>query len=221
MELLRRVKMKHVLIHGLGQKPSSWDNVIRNMPEYFQAICPDLFSLVNSDEMNYTNLYRAFSFYCNEISEPLNLCGLSLGGVLALHYAIDNPGKVKSLVLIAAQYKMPKKLLTLQTAVFKVLPGFVFKKQGVQKNEFLKTFLELMNTMADLDFSGKLKDIFCPVLILCGDKDYANKKASKGLADNIPKTTLRFIGKTGHEVNATSPKELAEQLAEFYRTIHR
>jgi len=212
--------MKCVLIHGLGQKPSSWDNVIKNMPEWFEADCPDLFSFVKNDEMNYPNLYRAFSDYCIEIPKPLNLCGLSLGGVLALHYAIDNPDKVNSLVLIATQYKMPKTLLKLQTALFKVLPEFVFKKQGVQKDEFLKTFLGLMNTMADLDFSGKLKDIACPVLILCGDKDYANKKAAKDLVKIIPQAKLRFIEKAGHEVNAANPKELAKLLTRFYESIN-
>jgi pimeloyl-ACP methyl ester carboxylesterase len=209
--------MKYVLIHGLGQKPSSWDNVIKNMPPSFEAVSPDLFALVKNDEMNYPNLYRAFSHFCNEIPEPLNLCGLSLGGVLALNYAIDNPEKVNSLVLIAAQYKMPKTLLKIQTAVFKVLPAVVFKKQGVQKDEFLETFLGLMKTMADLDFSGKLKDIACPVLILCGDKDHTNKKAAKGLAESIPQATLRFIEKAGHEANAASPKELAALLVAFFQ----
>ena len=35
----------------------------------------------------------------------LNLCGLSLGAVLALNYAIDFPKKVNSLILIAPQYE--------------------------------------------------------------------------------------------------------------------
>jgi len=209
--------MKCVLIHGLGQKPSSWDNVIQNMPKSFETVCPDLFSLVVNDEMNYPSLYRTFSDLCNNIPEPLNLCGLSLGGVLALNYVIDNPDKINSLVLIAAQYRMPKTLLKMQTAVFMIMPEFVFKKQGVQKDEFLKPFLGLMNTMTNLDFSGKLKDITCPVLILCGDKDHANKKAAKGLTENIPQATLRFIEKAGHEVNVANPKELSALITEFFQ----
>jgi len=62
--------MKYVLIHGLGQKPSSWDNVIQNMPESFEVVCPDLFSLVISDEMNYPSLYRAFSSFHNTTQYP-------------------------------------------------------------------------------------------------------------------------------------------------------
>ena len=39
----------------------------------------------------------------DEIEEDICLCGLSLGGVLALNYAIEHPGKIKVLVLIARQ----------------------------------------------------------------------------------------------------------------------
>lgn len=53
----------------------------------------------------------------DNISGQLNLCGLSLGVVLALNYIIDNPKKVNSLVLIAGQSEMPKALLKLQNIV--------------------------------------------------------------------------------------------------------
>ena len=118
--------MSCIFIHGLGQKPSSWDNVISRMPESLDTVCPDLFALMSGNETSYHNLYRVFSDYCDCIPEPLNLCGLSLGGVLALHYTIDNPEKVQLLTLVGTQYKMPKTLLRIQTIVFKIMPGFIF-----------------------------------------------------------------------------------------------
>lgn len=45
---------------------------------------------------------------CDKFDEPIDWCGLSLGGVLALNYAIERPDKVKSLVLIATPYMIPK-----------------------------------------------------------------------------------------------------------------
>jgi len=205
----------YVFIHGLGQDSSSWDKVISGMPGSFHALCPDLFALINGVENDYQSLYRAFSDYCDGIPEPLNLCGLSLGGVLALHYAIDNPAKVQSLVLIGTQYKMPKNLLRVQTIVFKIMPGFFFKKQGVHKHDFMKIFLPLMESMADLDFSDELRGISCPSLIICGDRDSANKKAAKGLAENIPNSKLRLVDRAGHALNAESPDELVEMLSVF------
>lgn len=58
----------------------------------------------------YGELYAAFSEECGREKDEIVLCGLSLGAVLALNYAIDHPDKVKALVLIAAQYKMPERL---------------------------------------------------------------------------------------------------------------
>lgn len=51
----------------------------------------------------------------------------SLGAVLTLNYAIDHPDKVKALVLIAAQYKMPKKLLKVQNMLFHLMPNSAFQ----------------------------------------------------------------------------------------------
>ena len=56
-------------------------------------------------------MYAAFCDYCGDFSQSLNLCGLSLGAVLALNYAIDFPQRVNSLILIAPQYDMPKFLI--------------------------------------------------------------------------------------------------------------
>ncbi|MDY5642458.1 MAG: alpha/beta fold hydrolase [Candidatus Faecousia sp.] len=59
----------------------------------------------------YSSMYAAFCDYCGGFSQSLNLCGLSLGAVLALNYAIDFPQRVNSLILIAPQYDMPKFLI--------------------------------------------------------------------------------------------------------------
>ena len=48
-------------------------------------------------------MYAAFCDYCGGFSQSLNLCGLSLGAVLALNYAIDFPQRVNSLILFAPQ----------------------------------------------------------------------------------------------------------------------
>ena len=48
----------------------------------------------------YDTLYRTLETYCEQFEEPLNICGLSLGGILAMQYAIEHPEKMNSLVLI-------------------------------------------------------------------------------------------------------------------------
>ena len=205
--------MQYIFVHGLGQNKNSWDKTISFISTSINVVCPDLIALLNNDEISYANLYRRFSNYCNSLSEPLNFCGLSLGGVIALNYAIDNPAKMQSLVLIGAQYKMPKTLLKLQNTIFRFMPKSTFRNMGFQKEDFMK----LTNSMLDLDFSDKLKDVSCATLIVCGEKDGANKKAANELAVSIPKANIRFIKNAKHEVNVDSPNELAHVLESFYQ----
>ena len=71
--------------------------------------------------------------------------------------------------------------------------------------------------MAELDFSMELGSITCPTLVICGEKDTANKKASEELAERIRGASLSLIPGSGHEVNQQAPKWLAEALDDFWR----
>ncbi|WP_086313921.1 hypothetical protein A5821_001470 [Enterococcus sp. 7F3_DIV0205] len=206
--------MEYVFVHGLGQRSSSWEQTISFMSEPEEIRCPDLFALLENKECTYASLYEVFSTYCEAIPEPLNLCGLSLGGILALNYAIDYPEKVDSLVLIGAQYKMPKRLLKFQNMIFQVMPNSTFKKMGMQKQELI----QLTGSMSDLDFSSKLKDISCDTLVLIGGKDRANKKAAERLAEKIERAKLRIVQASSHEVNVARPEDLGQELEVFYKS---
>jgi len=136
----------------------------------------------------------------------------SLGAILSLNYALDRPEKVQSLILIGAQYKMPRFLLSFQNVVFRVLPSPVFQKMGLPK----KDVIQLTTSMKQLDFSRKLADISCPTLILCGEKDKPNKKAAEQLSSLIAGASLKIIRKAGHEANVDNPQELAEIINDFW-----
>lgn len=83
--------MKYILLHGMGQNASSWDKTISFLPDNTETVCPELSNFFTEGNCYYSNMYTAFCNYCNNFAEPLNLCGLSLGAVLALNYAIDFP----------------------------------------------------------------------------------------------------------------------------------
>lgn len=205
--------MKQIYIHGLGQTPSSWNKIVSQLNSAEYSICPNLAELVRGKEATYQNIYSAFSAVCDESGETVNLCGLSLGGVLALNYAIDNPEKVGSLILIATQYKMPKKLLKFQNAIFRFMPKSMFHQMGFKKDDFFK----LCNTMMELDFSKSLQKISCPTLVVCGEKDNANKNASIELANLLSNATYQELSGAGHEVNVEAPEILAKVINAFLK----
>lgn len=204
--------MKYIFLHGMGQNASSWDETISFLPNTTEIVCPELSDFFSEGNCYYSKMYTAFCDYCNNFSEPLNLCGLSLGAVLALNYAIDYPQRVKSLILIAPQYDMPKFLLKVQNVLFKFMPESQFKDIGLTK----KDFITLTNSMADMDFTSGLEKVSCPVLVLCGEKDNVNKKAAVKVAEKLSKAKFSTIENSGHEVNIDNPNGLAKAMKELY-----
>lgn len=205
--------MKYILLHGMGQSASGWDKTITFLPSDAETVCPELSEFFTEGDCRYSKMYAAFCDYCRSFSEPFNLCGLSLGAVLALNYAIDFPQKISSLILIAPQYDMPKFLLKVQNVLFRFMPESKFKDIGLKK----KDFITLTNSMADMDFTSGLDKVNCPVLVLCGEKDNVNKKAAKKLAEMLPNAKFGAIEKSGHEVNVDNPRGLAKAFTEFLR----
>ena len=126
-----------------------------------------------------------------------------------------SPDKVKALVLIAAQYKMPEKLLKFQNMLFRFMPNATIKQFGLKKADVISS----CDTMAELDFRDSLCKVSCPVLIVCGEKDNANKKASKELAGYLSNSCYRELLKAGHEANTEAPEELAAVLQDFYDNV--
>lgn len=208
--------MSYIFVHGLGQTASAWDKVLERLERQPECACPDLPELIRGKEVRqYAELYEIFSGCCDRVSGPVHLCGLSLGGILALNYAIDHPDRVLSLVLIGAQYKMPKGLLRFQNVLFHLMPGSMFDQIGFGKQDYIS----LSKSMMELDFSGELDKLLCPVLVLCGDRDRANQKAAHGLAQRIPNAKLTIVENAGHEVNVDAPERLAELIDGFWEGL--
>lgn len=175
--------MTWIFLHGLGQAPSAWQPVLRRLEPELTVHCPSLSELAAGDP-RYPALLSALETALDSIPGPLHLCGLSLGGVLAMDYALRHPKRVASLVLCGTPLTMPRNLLRLQDFLFRLMP-----------------------------------ELGCPVLVLCGSKDRANRKAARELAEQLPQARLHWIAGAGHEANLDSPEVMAELLRGFYQSL--
>ena len=204
--------MAKILIHGSGHKAESWNETISYMENNDDILCPNLVSILKGKKASYANLYSSFTEYCGKIDGQVHLCGISLGGILALNYALDFPENVKTLVLIGTPYKIPKAAFAFQNMIFRFLPKSVFENMAFDKKD---TFA-LGNSMKSLDFGGRVQNIRCPALIICGKKNSANIKSAYFLSQNIKNAELKIIENVGHVVNEEAPEALAKILDEYY-----
>ena len=205
--------MKKIFIHGSGHKADSWKKTIENIKNNNDVLCPELSSILDGKEASYYNLYSSFVKYCNNIDGKIDLCGLSLGGILALNYALDFPNKLNSLILIGTPHKVPKFMFSIQNVIFKFLPKSLFETMAFNKKD---TFI-LGNSMKKIDFSNRVSKIKCSTLIICGEKDNANIKSAYYLSEHIKDSKLKIIKNTGHIVNEENPKELSMLINNFWK----
>ncbi|MGM0125032.1 hypothetical protein IGI37_002426 [Enterococcus sp. AZ194] len=205
--------MKTIFLHGLGQTAESWAAVQQNLPSDFESIYVDLGKLVRGEDVTYESIYTKVYIELEKIEPPFAICGLSLGGMIALNYAIDFPNKVSKLILISTQYKIPQVLFSLQNQVFKLLPANFFQKMSFLKEEVLS----LTHSMETLDFSNYLRTIKADTLIIYGQKDQPNKAAAYELRQKITTSSLTMIGDVGHEVNKEAPVQLATCIADHLK----
>lgn len=204
--------MKKIFIHGSGHKAASWNKAICLINDRENILCPELSVILGGKQATYDNLYSGFADYCNTIDGRVHLCGLSLGGILALNYALDYQEKVASLVLIGTPHKVPKAAFAFQNFIFRFLPKSMFDTMAFDK----KNTFALGNTMKGLDFSDRVQSINCPTMIICGKKDSANLKSAQYFAKNIKDASLKILEGVGHVVNEEYPEVLADILNEFY-----
>lgn len=196
--------MKTVILHGLGQTPRDWDGVTGLVPT-LEVDCPDLFSTA---ELTYPSLLAQLEARYADSQGPLRLCGLSLGAVLALDYTIRHPDRVAALVWIAGQLRSPTLLVDLQNLIFRCLPSGVFTGMGISKQDAI----QLARSMRDLDLTPGLDRVTCPVTVVCGARDRANRRAAQAFAARLPQARLHIVPNAGHEVNRDAPEVIAQLL---------
>lgn len=200
--------MKIVFLHGLGQRAADWDQVASPFPN---TDCPELFETAG-EKLNYSAVLSSLEERYEYEKEPLCLCGLSLGGMLALDYALRHGDRVAAMVLLGARDRTPRLLMDIQDLLFRCMSDKVFASMGMKKEQVR----DLTCSMKDLDFTDRLSAIHCPVTVACGEKDYPNLAAARRLAKRLPNARLYIVPHAGHELNTDAPDTVAEIVRESF-----
>ncbi|MCK0112556.1 alpha/beta hydrolase [Ornithinimicrobium sp. F0845] len=203
-----------VLLHGLGQAPMAWEDVVVPLYPTRRLLTPWVPGLKPTEKKPVPVADAAAKLDTDlmlEGLEQVDLCGVSYGAVVATRLAADFPGRVRRLVLIGGQVKPPRGLMTLQAGMLKLMPASRLADSSVSKERLMQT----LEVVRQIDLTDALPRITAPTLVLVGAKDRPNQPAARALAAGIAGAELREVPGAGHQVNVEQPKELVEILREF------
>ena len=198
-------------LHGLGQGPDSWQKVVGHLPGSLESRCLDLAAWVQDGAETYEQLYKRMWEVLQGEPGRVSLCGLSLGGVLALQYAGEHPDQVEKLILIGTPCPIPRGLLRIQNLLFRCLPEAAFSGGGMGKRKMLV----LSRSMEQLELVPWAEQISCPTLVLCGERDRTNRRSAHTLSQKISQARFQELPGAGHLANLDAPERLAQALAAF------
>lgn len=140
--------------------------------------------------------------------ERAHIVGMSLGGRIALELALDDPGRVRSLILVSTSARVERRwpigLLGLVSLVFRgsyPQPRYAFRRQREASTGY--------------DRTADLPELRVPSLIVHGRRDHiVPYRLAEDMAAGIPGARLRLVD-SRHLYPLTRSSDFAEQVAAF------
>jgi 2-succinyl-6-hydroxy-2,4-cyclohexadiene-1-carboxylate synthase len=90
-----------VLLHGFTQTGASWAPVLEALPGRFPVVLPDAPGHGGSSGVR-ADLWQTADLLAEAVPNRATWVGYSMGGRMALHFALTHPGQVERLVLISS-----------------------------------------------------------------------------------------------------------------------
>lgn len=232
------LKRTLIFIHGAGGSSQVWNNQLSSLRDY-QLISIDLPGHGASVEAPLTSIEdysQSIYKFIGRNRDPRKsiLIGHSMGGAIAMDFAIAHPELVEGLVLVATGAKLkvnPAFLDTLSQGKhpFELVP-FLYSSSAPQM--FLDESIEEMKKvpaevyLADFlacdafNCTNKIHSLQIPTLILCGEEDRMTPiKYSQYLHQSIIGSRLEIIPHSGHMCMLEKPIQVTLAIEQFCRTL--
>ncbi len=237
-----------VFVNGLGTDLRIWDEVVPHFSARCRIVRHDKrgHGLSDAPPGPYNLAYHADDL--RALLDGLNIdeavvVGTSVGGMVAMQFALDYPNRVKGLVLcgtapkigntdfwearIAAikeqgMAKMGKTILERWFA-----PGYADEFPAHKRGFYhmlarmdTDGYIATCGTLRDCDLTPCLDEISVRTLVLCGAEDTATPPdLVRGLANGLPNARFELIDGAGHTPCVEQPDDLAAHIKTYLEEI--
>jgi 3-oxoadipate enol-lactonase len=240
-----------ILIHGFTNYGLVWTPQLSSLVHRgWQVILPDLSGHGRSDPATATTTVRDLTQDICTLMDVLHVeratvCGLSLGGMVAQHLAIEHPGRVDGLVVAnsRASFADPRYegVIAGWIELFEQPDGPRKRLQSVWPNMLNEAFRasstgratlaawsdvlgaipgtslsHVARGMTSFDLRDRLANIEVPTLVIAGEQDKLFPPAeTREIADGIPGAQFAVIPQAGHLSSLDSADAFNELLCSF------
>jgi 3-oxoadipate enol-lactonase len=199
-----------VLLHGLGTGPEAWGPQVEAFGGVREVHTPRL-----RLDRRFTVSGEAERLWDELPDRPVELCGLSLGALVALCMAAARPERVPRLVLCAGFARLPRRYRLLQAVLGTAVSFAPARARAELGGLDGPTIRAVFREGRRFDASARLDRLTMPTLVLVGEHDRANTPLARSLAQSLPDARLEIVSGAGHVANVDAPAIFTATLRAF------
>ncbi|HET6870089.1 MAG TPA: 2-succinyl-6-hydroxy-2,4-cyclohexadiene-1-carboxylate synthase [Solirubrobacteraceae bacterium] len=228
-----------VFLHGFTHTGASWDPVVAALGERYRALAPDIRGHGTRSELEPVTLAAVLGDIAGLAPARFTLVGYSMGGRIALHFALAAGDRVERLVLIgaspgladpeerkarrSADEELAGQIERLsieefaerwaQTPVLAGQPPEVLAAVHADRlrnrPSGLAQALRGLGTGALSSLWDRLGGVGMPVALVVGERDEKFTAIAAGMASALPDAEVIVVPGTGHAVHLEAPEALS------------
>ena len=233
-----------LLLHGFTHTGSSWDPVVAALGERYRVVAPDIRGHGSAAAAVPVTLSAVIGDLESCVpGEVVTLGGYSMGGRIALHYALAAPARVRRLVLIGASpgiaeskereaRRLADRRLAdeaerstaeefagrwAQTPVLSGIPEDVLARVHADRLRStpagLARALRGLGTAALPPVWNRLDELRLPVTLVVGEHDEKFRRIAGEMSGMIGDSQVIVVPGVGHAAHLEAPQRVAEIIA--------
>ena len=237
-----------LLIPGLGSTCRLWDPIAPELAEQFSLVLPDNRNVGNSIGKRAPHTLSDFSSDLLELLDTLQIdrahvMGISLGGVIAQHLAVEHPSRVNKLVLLSTAhrfgpylrdisallgrslYKLPFAMFQRTVELLGTAPAYYDSHADEidQRIEVARrmhaprsAIITQLRCLAVSEIDEPYYRIDAPTLVVSGEYDALIPNCySRRMAEMIPGSEFHVLAGCGHNPVLEMPEAVLPMIREF------
>lgn len=227
-----------ILLHALGLDWRMWSRVIPRLIPHFRVIAYDLRGFGGAA---FAPQVHDLAHYAQDVTDLMDrlalpsahIVGLSLGGSIALEFALQQPERVDDLTVIAATawsfpaFEERACSAEAQGMEAQVIPSLSrwFRAGDLAANEWpvrharncvrranVADWVAAWRVLAGISLDSRLDQIAVPMRIIAGESDQSTPPALMNRLANGARRSFEVIGDAPHMVALTHPDALATSI---------